>query len=169
MNCPGTRWHSCSGRTATTGGDGEVDFPEAVALESTATLSANMYAKGDTASGKPGPSKGFSTATVPVESGWHTATIEWSPDNVTFILDDGAVGTIADSVPDTPMHWVLQVETAIDGGKPARDVAGHCRSIGSGCTATTSDPNAKPGSTEAVRRPGRRVGSGLAPGRRTTV
>lgn len=107
-------------------GEGEIDFPEAAGLDSGTTMYANIYAKGDTRSRKPGLSSGFTTNTVPVGSGWHSATIEWSPDRVTFILDNAPVGTtIADGVPDTPMHWVLQIETAIDGAKPAADVAGH--------------------------------------------
>ena len=56
-------------------------------------------------------------------TGWHTATIEWSPGKLSYILD-GKTGTTTTSIPSSPMHWVLQTETA-GGGKPAADVAGH--------------------------------------------
>lgn len=54
---------------------------------------------------------------------WHTATIEWQPGRLTYILDGEVVGTTTHSVPDVPMRWVLQTETAGSAG-PAAHVAG---------------------------------------------
>jgi hypothetical protein len=50
------------------------------------------------------------------------ATTEWTPDAVTFFLDGREVAS-SPSSPSTPMHWVLQTETAF--GAPPADVAGH--------------------------------------------
>jgi len=105
--------------------EGEIDFPEVGSLESGNALYANVFPKGDIASGYPGASVGFTTQTAAADSGWHTAVIEWSPANITFALDGTTLGTITEGVPDTLMHLVLQVETAIDAPAPASDVAGH--------------------------------------------
>jgi len=105
--------------------EGEIDFPEVGSLESGNALYANVFPKGDIASGYPGASVGFTTETAAADSGWHTAVIEWSPANITFALDGTTLGTITERVPDTLMHLVLQVETAIDAPAPASDVAGH--------------------------------------------
>ncbi len=54
---------------------------------------------------------------------WHTATLEWSPGRITYILDGQVVGSTTSSVPNTPMRWVLQTET--NGTQPASHVNGH--------------------------------------------
>jgi hypothetical protein len=105
--------------------EGEIDFPEIGSLESGNTLYANVFPKGDLATGYPGASVGFTTETEAANSGWHTAVIEWSPGSIFFALDGTALGTITQGVPDTLMHLVLQVETAIGAPAPASDVAGH--------------------------------------------
>jgi beta-glucanase (GH16 family) len=68
---------------------------------------------------------GKDSFTQPVQnSGWHTWTIEWSPGKVVFLVDDRHVGTATRGIPSTPMHWVLQCETAPGGSRPpARTVA----------------------------------------------
>jgi hypothetical protein len=84
--------------------DGEIDFPEAD-LDSS-TISGYVHHQGATA--------GHDQDTFKVAAlltGWHTATIEWLPGRVTFYLDARKVGTTANRVPNTPMHWVLQTET----------------------------------------------------------
>jgi hypothetical protein len=43
---------------------------------------------------------------------WHTASIEWTPTRVTFILDGKVVGNDTKNIPHTPMHWILQTETS---------------------------------------------------------
>ncbi len=53
---------------------------------------------------------------------WHTATVEWLPNAVTFLLDGKVIG-VTKSVPTTKMHMVLQ--TATTGLKPAATTAGH--------------------------------------------
>ncbi len=54
---------------------------------------------------------------------WHTATIEWRPDRLTFILDGKVVGTTTKDIPTTPMRWTLQ--TATNGPTPDPATAGH--------------------------------------------
>ncbi len=54
---------------------------------------------------------------------WHTATIEWSPGRINYILDGKTMGTTTNSVPTTPMNWILQTETG--GSRPASNVNGH--------------------------------------------
>jgi beta-glucanase (GH16 family) len=56
---------------------------------------------------------------------WQTALIEWTPEMVRFILNGQIIGTSTQHIPDTPMHWVLQTETATDGTVPAPTTAGH--------------------------------------------
>lgn len=55
-------------------------------------------------------------------TGWHTATIEWVPGGVTFLLDGVSLGT-SNQAPSTRMHLVLQ--TATTGVQPAASTAGH--------------------------------------------
>ncbi len=53
---------------------------------------------------------GFDTSAT--FSGWHTATTEWSPGQVKFILDGQVIGVVNNSkVPSTTMHMVIQTET----------------------------------------------------------
>lgn len=58
---------------------------------------------------------------------WHTATIEWSPKSVRFILDGTVIGESRDrsKIPAEPMHWVLQTETNLDGHRPKTLTSGH--------------------------------------------
>ena len=60
-------------------------------------------------------------------TGWHTAVTEWTPKSVRFLLDGKVVGSSPDPamIPNKPMHWVLQTETAINGKKPPASSAGH--------------------------------------------
>jgi hypothetical protein len=87
--------------------DGEIDFPEGN-LEG--TIHAFLHHQGGT-SGL--DSQLFSTASTYLD--WHIATIEWVKDRVTFYLDGQKVGESFTRVPNTPMHWVLQTETNLDG------------------------------------------------------
>lgn len=54
---------------------------------------------------------------------WHTATIEWSPGRVSYILDGQTVGSTTSSVPTRPLKWVLQTESN-GHGKPDPAVVG---------------------------------------------
>lgn len=56
-------------------------------------------------------------------SDWHTATIEWSPGKLSYILDGVTLGTATNSVPTTPMKWILQTESN-GSGAPSSSVAG---------------------------------------------
>ncbi|MBL8159100.1 ricin-type beta-trefoil lectin domain protein [Candidatus Saccharibacteria bacterium] len=42
---------------------------------------------------------------------WHTYTIEWTPEKMTFLLDDTVVLESTKWVPQTPMRWQLQADT----------------------------------------------------------
>lgn len=95
--------------------DGEIDFPEG-ALDG--TISAFMhYAHPD------GGQEGFDTDATYTE--WHTATIEWTPGKVVFILDGEEIGTSTTNVPSNPMKHVLQTETCVTCGEPDDAIEGN--------------------------------------------
>jgi hypothetical protein len=96
--------------------DGEIDFPEG-------NLDGEINAFSHH-TGNPTEQDGFSTtARYP---SWHTATTEWSPGRVTFILDGTTIGSTTTLVPTTAMHYVLQTETCLETGcEPADSAAGH--------------------------------------------
>jgi hypothetical protein len=93
--------------------EGEIDFPEGPLADE--FYAANLQV------GSPGVFD-LKTEGLARFDDWHVATIEWTPDAVTFFLDGEQVGTSTSS-PSTPMHWVLQTET--DHGTPPADTAGH--------------------------------------------
>jgi beta-glucanase (GH16 family) len=97
--------------------DGEIDFPEA-SLDG--TVWAFTHHRND-----PTSQDWFSSAST--VNAWHTATIEWHPNYVRFLLDGAVVGTSTDAskIPNIPMHWVLQTETELNSYAPAANVAGH--------------------------------------------
>jgi hypothetical protein len=82
--------------------DGEVDFPEG-------TLNGNINAFAHYASASGGQNAFTTNKSF---SGWHTATVEWTPGKIVFYLDGVIVGTSTTDVPSKPMHWVLQTDTA---------------------------------------------------------
>jgi Glycosyl hydrolases family 16 len=97
--------------------DGEIDFPEG---SLTGTIDAFMHRQGGTSGGDQdayGTGAGFTS--------WHTAVIEWAPNDVKFYLDGSLVGHSTSRVPNTPMHWVIQTETNLSSTKPPVDAAGH--------------------------------------------
>jgi hypothetical protein len=100
--------------------DGEIDFPEA---NLDGMVTGFVHYQAGTA---PNDQDGFYTG-VPFAGAWHTAVTEWTPAAVRFILDGKMVGTATERIPDTPMHWVLQTETALDGSVPADEASGHIR------------------------------------------
>ena len=87
---------------------GEIDFPEA---DLDRKIHAFMH-KED------GGQDNFATGVPVAGSGWHTSVIEWTPGEVRFLLDGELVGTSTESVPDTPMNWILQSETSLTGEVP---------------------------------------------------
>jgi hypothetical protein len=93
--------------SASGGGNGEIDYPEGEFREMDKVWGfvhrQNATSGGDQAWFK-----------IPVNvSGWHTYTIEWSPNLVRFLLDGAEVGRTTERIPNTPMHWVLQTETSL--------------------------------------------------------
>lgn len=96
--------------------DGEIDFPEGNLNN---TISGFMHHQNGTWGGD---QDAYSTTVTYMA--WHTATIEWSPNALTFILDGQTIGTSTSYVPSTPMHWVLQTETQLSGGAPSDSAAG---------------------------------------------
>jgi hypothetical protein len=96
--------------------DGEIDFPEG---NLNTTISAFMHRQGGT---RGGADDAYRTSkTYP---SWHTAVIQWGPSATTFILDGATIGTSTRGIPKTPMHWVLQTETALHGRGPSHRTAG---------------------------------------------
>ena len=100
--------------------DGEIDFPEG---NLDMVIEAYMHRRDAT---EGGDAAGFSSG-IRLSGAWHTAVIEWKKDSVVFILDGKVVGAAMERIPDTPMHWVLEVTTTLDGYEPADETAGHVR------------------------------------------
>jgi hypothetical protein len=48
---------------------------------------------------------------IKMSSGWHTATTEWRPGRIRFLMDGRKVGETTKGVPVHPMRWVLQTES----------------------------------------------------------
>lgn len=97
--------------------DGEIDFPEG---NLNSTISAFMHRQGATTGSDQDHYR--TNARYP---DWHTAVVEWAPGRVQFFLDGVSIGKSTTRVPNTPMHWVLQTETAIDGSSVPDDAEGH--------------------------------------------
>jgi beta-glucanase (GH16 family) len=96
--------------------DGEIDFPER-SLDSGFVAGVVHHRGGERESDK-------TIHRVPAPQGWQTAVIEWSPGLVVFLLDGVEIGRVTERVPVSPMHWVIQTETAVRPEPPADDVAG---------------------------------------------
>jgi beta-glucanase (GH16 family) len=96
--------------------DGEIDFPEG---DLNRTISAFVHRRGGT---RGGDRDHYSTSST--YPSWHTAVIEWGPSATKFILDGATIGTSVRRIPNTPMHWVLQTETALDRKVPSDSTAG---------------------------------------------
>jgi hypothetical protein len=96
--------------------DGEIDFPEG---DLDSNFSAFMHQLGASSGSQ---QDAYTTSDTFQE--WHTAVIEWTPTMCRFILDGQVIGTSISLIPNTPMHWVLQAETALS-GSPSDDVSGH--------------------------------------------
>jgi Glycosyl hydrolases family 16 len=97
--------------------DGEIDFPEANLDD---TIKGYVHHQGASSSSD---QDRFTTSAR--YTSWHTATIEWTPGKVVLILDGQIIGQTTTGVPNTPMHWVLQTETALDGGAPSASTQGN--------------------------------------------
>lgn len=94
--------------------DGEIDFPEGY-------LNARMQGFNHTV----GNARVNSLVVSPgvTWTSWHTATVEWKPTGVSFVLDGKLLATDTRSIPRKPLRWVLQ--TATSGPLPSNSTAGH--------------------------------------------
>jgi hypothetical protein len=97
--------------------DGEIDFPEG---DLNGEIGGFMHWQGARVG-----SEQDGLVTTDGYDRWQTALIEWTSQTVRFILNGQVLGTATQYIPDTPMHWVLQTETATDGTTPAPTTAGH--------------------------------------------
>jgi hypothetical protein len=85
--------------------DGEIDFPEG---HLNSTIMAAMHRQ----NGKSGGDQDlFYTETRFTE--WNTASIEWMPGRVNFLLNDKLIGCSDERIPNTPMRWVVQTESCL--------------------------------------------------------
>jgi hypothetical protein len=100
--------------------DGEIDFPEG---NLDGPIEAYLHRR-DAAEGN--DAAGFASG-VGLSGPWHTAVIEWTSESVVFLLDGRVVGATRERIPNTPMHWVLEATTTLDGYEPADETAGHVR------------------------------------------
>lgn len=96
--------------------DGEIDWPEGDLDD---IMNAFMHRQGATIG-----SDQAAFRTSARFTSWHTAVLEWSPSAVRFLLDGNVVGTATSRIPNTPMHLVLQNETALD-STPSDSASGH--------------------------------------------
>lgn len=96
--------------------DGEIDFPEG---DLDSTIGAFMHRQNGTSG-----SDQDAYETTSRYTSWHTAVIEWRPESLKFILDGKTIGTSTSRIPNTPMHWVIQTETALDTA-PSNSAAGN--------------------------------------------
>jgi len=98
--------------------DGEIDFPEA---NTNSTIWGHVHHQGGTSGND---QTGFRTP-VMYDRGWHTAAINWLPGKVILQLDGRTIGSTRTRIPNTPMHLVIQAETATDGSVPSPSAAGN--------------------------------------------
>jgi hypothetical protein len=99
--------------------DGEIDFPE-MNLDS-----PNVYGFMHRRDASSGSDQMWAKVPMDVRQ-WHTAVIEWSPNKLVFLLDGVEIGRTTERVPDGPMHWVLQTETALHtSSAPSSQVRGN--------------------------------------------
>jgi Glycosyl hydrolases family 16 len=94
---------------------GEVDFPEGN-LDDSLKAFLHVTAGGEVVG------RWASSATW---TSWHTATLQWTPTSVTFVLDGTVLGVDTVDVPQTPMQWHLKAESELLGApKPPAGAAG---------------------------------------------
>jgi beta-glucanase (GH16 family) len=97
--------------------DGEIDFPEG---DLDGTINAFMHYEGGTSGGS---QDGYSSSIT--YTSWHTGVLEWTADHCSFTIDGNLLGSSTSNIPNTPMHWVLQTETTLDGYAPDDSAQGH--------------------------------------------
>ena len=83
----------------------EVDFPEG---EWDSTFCVHVHSRLVTGVRNFCPNIGW--------TGWHTTEIDWTTQSLKFYLDGQLIGSLTGKwVPDTPMSWILQNESALFG------------------------------------------------------
>ena len=96
---------------------GEIDFPEGDLDSAGCAFMHHINGSGG------GDQEVFCTHTPYTD--WHTAVTEWTPGSVKYYMDGQLIGSTTNRVPDSPMHLVIQTETATDGTTPADSTQGH--------------------------------------------
>lgn len=122
--------------------DGEIDFPEG-ALQG-GIIDAFMHRQNATS----GSDQDYRSSGENYQS-WHTCVIEWAPNSCKFIIDGRQLGaTITSRVPNTPMHYVMQIESHLGGNQPPVGTNGYlyCDWV----VRWTYDPTATDGSSGAT-------------------
>lgn len=95
--------------------NGEIDFPES-------NLDAPIHGFLHTLAGGTQQQNFKSTASW---TSWHTATLEWTPTSVSFLLDGVSLGTTDLDVPQTPMTLAIRAESDLEGApKPPASAHG---------------------------------------------
>jgi|HubBroStandDraft_4_1064222.scaffolds.fasta_scaffold69204_2 hypothetical protein len=85
--------------------DSEVDFPEG---NWNSTICAFVHSPAESNVDQFCPATTWTT--------WHTSEIDWTPSSLTFYLDGKKLGSVTGQwVPDEPMSWILQNESALLG------------------------------------------------------
>ena len=104
--------------------DGEIDFPEG-------NLTGDIHGYMHWQDATRGDQQYYALSGYSYHD-WHTAVIEWGPDQVTFLLDGVLIPNASNNIsqwhsriPDTPMHWVIQTETRLDAVQPTSADQGH--------------------------------------------
>lgn len=93
--------------------DGEIDFPESALTQ---TANGANHCPGN-------PSTNcYTLKSNAIYPDWHTYTIDWTPNLLSFEIDGAVVGSTATNIPTAAMHWVMQFGT---NGIPAANTAGH--------------------------------------------
>lgn len=57
-------------------------------------------------------------------SDWHTYTIDWTPEKLSYLVDSTVVSSTTRNIPSKPLHWVMQVATTGD-ARAAASSSGH--------------------------------------------
>jgi hypothetical protein len=87
--------------------DGEIDFPEG-------DFAGKIWAAMHRQEGTSGDDQDLYFSNTGFDGQWHTASMEWGPDKMVFILDGKVLGTSTKRIPNTPMFWVIQTESCYD-------------------------------------------------------
>lgn len=94
--------------------DGEIDFPESGLTDVVKGYNHCLDS----------PSRNCLVVNTSAKySDWHTYTIDWTPQRLSFIIDGTVVGSTTTNIPTKPLHWVMQVATT--GVTPAASTTGH--------------------------------------------